>query len=91
VTQEAVLEFAYATPEQARIVERSVRQEAGAIDGDRTRATVERNGATVDVAIEAADFVALRAGLNTWLSLVDVAETCADATPHPIDSDPTSA
>jgi len=29
------------------------------------------------VSIEAADLVALRAGINTWLTLVDVAERCS--------------
>jgi len=38
----------------------------------RTRLDSERLVLTV----EAADFVALRAALNTWLSLVDVAERC---------------
>ncbi|MFB6172961.1 MAG: KEOPS complex subunit Pcc1 [Haloarculaceae archaeon] len=68
------LSFAYRTSTVARLVERSVRPEVGEIEGDRTSATVSREGDTVTVEIEAADLVALRAGLNTWLSLVSVAE-----------------
>jgi KEOPS complex subunit Pcc1 len=40
---------------------------------------VERDGATVRVAVGAADRVALRAALNTWLSLASVAERVAGA------------
>lgn len=68
------LRFAYATERRARIVERSVRVEVGEIDDDRSAARVEREGRTVRVRIGAADLVALRAGANTWLRLLDVAE-----------------
>ena len=71
---ETTLAFSYSDSDRARIVERSVRQEIGEIQGDRSSATVSRDGATVTVTVEAADLIALRAGLNTWLSLVDVAE-----------------
>ncbi|MEA5386478.1 KEOPS complex subunit Pcc1 [Haloarculaceae archaeon H-GB11] len=74
---DAVLEFDYTDATTARIVERSVQQEVGDIDGDRTTASVERTDALVTVHVESADLVALRAGLNTWLSLVSVAESCA--------------
>jgi len=74
VDHDAVLSFDYPDPEQARRVERSVRPEIGAIEGDRTTATLNRSGATVTVRIEATDLVALRAGLNTWSTLVAVAE-----------------
>lgn len=77
---EALLEFEYSSSESARTVARSVAVEAGDIEGDRSRATVDRAGATVTVTVAAADLVALRAGLNTWLSLVAVAESCAGAT-----------
>lgn len=77
---EAVLTFEYPDAQRARRVQRSVAIEAGDIEGDRTRATVERDGPTLDVVVEADDLIALRAGCNTWLSLVDVAETCAGAT-----------
>ncbi|WP_121821507.1 KEOPS complex subunit Pcc1 [Halostella salina] len=71
---EATFAFDYDSPERARTVERSVRQEVGEIDGDRSTAVVDRDGPTVTVTVEAADPVALRASINTWLSLVDVAE-----------------
>ena len=69
-----VLTFEYDSAERARRVERSVRPEVGAIEGDRTTATLTRDGATVAVTVEAEDLVALRAGCNTWLSLTGVAE-----------------
>jgi len=71
---EATFTFDYDSAERARTVERSVRQEVGEIDGDRSAAAVSREGTVVTVVVEAADPVALRAGSNTWLSLVDVAE-----------------
>jgi KEOPS complex subunit Pcc1 len=74
VDHDAVLSFDYPDPKRARRVERSVRPEIGAIEGDRTTATLDRSGATVTVRIEATDLVALRAGLNTWSTLVAVAE-----------------
>jgi len=80
VDHEAVLEFDYPTPKSARIVARSVAVEAADLAGDRSRVTVDREGETVTVTVAAADLVALRAGLNTWLSLVGVAESCADVT-----------
>jgi KEOPS complex subunit Pcc1 len=80
VVHAAVLEFEYDDAHGAHIVERSVRQEVGEIAGDRSTATVERDTDTVTVTVEARDLVALRAGLNTWLTLVDVAEACGAAT-----------
>jgi KEOPS complex subunit Pcc1 len=71
---ETTLAFDYGSPERARIVERSVRQEVGEIAGDRSATSVSRSDETVTVTVEASDLVALRAGLNTWLSLVDAAE-----------------
>lgn len=71
---ETVLRFRFADDATARTVERSVRPEVGAIDGDRTTATLSRDGATVTVAVEAADLVALRAGINTWATMLGVAE-----------------
>jgi KEOPS complex subunit Pcc1 len=73
------LSFVYATPERAERVRRSVAVEAGDIDGGRTRASVSRSAATVTVRIDAADLVALRAGVNTWCTLVAVAESTAEA------------
>lgn len=71
---DAELVFEYSSVERARVVASSVGQEVGEIEGDRTRATVERDGGRVVVRVEAEDLVGLRAGLNTWLSLVEVAE-----------------
>lgn len=76
---ETVLSFDYDDPDSARAVARSVRVEAGDIEGDRTAASVDRDGATVAVTVDADDLVALRAGVNTWLRLVAVAERCAGA------------
>lgn len=71
---EAVLSFEYDAGERASRVERSVRPEIGDIEGDRTTATLDRDGDCVRVTVAAADLVALRAGVNTWTSLVSVAE-----------------
>lgn len=76
---EASLEFDFPDESHAHIVERSVSQEVGEIDGDRSRARVDRDGATLQITIDATDLVGLRAGLNTWLGLVSVAEQSVDA------------
>ena len=55
-------------------VERSVRQELDEIEGDRTTASLGRDGTELTVHVDAADLVALRAGINTWSTLVEVAE-----------------
>ncbi|MFB6071018.1 MAG: KEOPS complex subunit Pcc1 [Halanaeroarchaeum sp.] len=73
------LSFSYDSTDRARTVERSVAVEAGDIAGDRSRASVDRRADTVTIDIEATDLVALRAGQNTWLSLVEVAERAASA------------
>ncbi|GAA0453159.1 rpo operon protein [Halococcus dombrowskii] len=64
----------YETESAAAAVERSLRPEIGDIEGDRTTASLSRDGATVGIDVAAADLVALRAGQNTWLSLTGVAE-----------------
>lgn len=74
MTHEAVLSFDYPTADSATHVERSVRPEVGDIEGDRTRASLNRDGDTVTVTVSADDLVALRAGVNTWSTLVGVAE-----------------
>lgn len=78
---DAVLSFEYDDESSARRVERSVRPEVGDVDGDRTTAAMERDGDSVTVRIAAADLVALRAGINTWSTLVAVAERAGDADP----------
>ncbi|MFC7027631.1 KEOPS complex subunit Pcc1 [Halomicroarcula sp. GCM10025324] len=65
--------------ERARRVERSVRPEVGAIDGDRTTATLDRADDVLTVTVRASDLVALRAGINTWLTLLSVAEAAGGA------------
>jgi KEOPS complex subunit Pcc1 len=76
---DAILAFEYDDAERARRVERAVRPEIGDIDGDRSTASLAREGATLELTIEAADLVALRAGLNTWCTLVSVAEQAGGA------------
>ncbi|AEH38300.1 KEOPS complex subunit Pcc1 [Halopiger xanaduensis] len=76
-SHDATLEFDYESAARARTVAESVAREIGEIDDDRSQTTLERDGATVQIAIDAADVVALRAALNTWFSLVDVAERTA--------------
>lgn len=77
MAHEAVFTVEYASTETARRVQRSVQLEAGDIEGDRTTATVEHDSTTLTVSLEAADLTALRAGINTWSSLVEVAERCS--------------
>ena len=72
---DALLSLEYADAERARRVERSLRPEVGDIGGDRTGVSLERDGPTLEIAVDAGDIVALRAGLNTWLSLASVAES----------------
>jgi KEOPS complex subunit Pcc1 len=78
---DAVYVFEYADPDRARRIADAVGREVGAIDDERSRATLERDDETVTVSVEASDLVALRAATNTWLGLVDAAErvTAADA------------
>ncbi|RBI63469.1 KEOPS complex Pcc1-like subunit [halophilic archaeon] len=75
---DAVLEFEYDADAHATTVLRSVEREIGEIDGDRSRTTISRDDATVVVRVEADDLVALRAALNTWQTLVGVAEECIE-------------
>ena len=73
------LVFRYDSSAVASVVADSVAVEAGDIEGDRSRAAVNRDGDTVRVTVDATDLTALRAGQNTWLTLVEVAERAADA------------
>ena len=77
----------YETESAAAAVERSLRPEIGDIEGDRTTATLSRDGATVGIDVAAADLVALRAGQNTWLSLAGVAERVLTAGADSIDEE----
>lgn len=73
----AEVEFSYGSKHTALVVSNAVSQEVGDIEGDRAMATVEHSKNTVRVHIDATDLIALRAALNTWTSLLDVAETIA--------------
>lgn len=71
---ETILTFDYASADQARRVARALEPEVGDIDDDRSRTTLSRDGRSLELQVTASDLVALRASLNTWLSLVSVAE-----------------
>jgi KEOPS complex subunit Pcc1 len=75
----ASLCFQYADQQRACIVAEAVRVEAGEIQREtgtteRSKTSVERTGRTLRIHLAADDLIALRAGLNTWSRLVDVAE-----------------
>ena len=70
----ADLEFEYDSADDAALVADAVRQEVGEIDGGRSTASLERDDRRVLVEIRAEDLVALRSGLNTWQTLLEVAE-----------------
>ena len=86
-SHDATLEFDYESAARAELVAASVAREIGEIDDDRSRTTLERDGARVRIEIDAADVIALRAALNTWFSLVDVAERTADVGTAVLESD----
>jgi KEOPS complex subunit Pcc1 len=72
------LSFDYDDERRARLVHAAIAVEVGEIDDDRATATVARDRATLDVDVFARDLVALRAGVNTWVRLVETAEAvCA--------------
>ncbi|MFB6227537.1 MAG: KEOPS complex subunit Pcc1 [Halobacteriales archaeon] len=68
----------YDDPERARTVGRSLAEEIGEIDDDRSRTGLDRDGADLTITVDATDPVALRAASNTWLSLLSVAETTTE-------------
>ncbi|MCU4740138.1 KEOPS complex subunit Pcc1 [Halobacteria archaeon AArc-m2/3/4] len=73
-SHDTTLEFDYDSPARARLVAESVAREVGEIDDERSQTAISRDGQTVTLEIRARDVTALRAALNTWFSLVDVAE-----------------
>jgi len=75
----AELAFRYRSPEAAALVAEAVAGEIGELDDERASTTLERVGPEVRIGIEATDLVALRAGLNTWTTLLEVAERAAEA------------
>lgn len=74
MTHEAVFEFDYESPAVASRVERAITPEIGEIDDKRSETTLDRDAHRLTITVEATDLVALRAAMNTWLSLVSVAE-----------------
>jgi len=74
----ATLVFEYTDERAARLVAGSVEQELDDIEDDRSRAVLSQSGCTVELRVEADDLVALRAGTNTWFTLVEVAESVAE-------------
>ncbi|MFP4530440.1 MAG: KEOPS complex subunit Pcc1 [Halodesulfurarchaeum sp.] len=75
---ETTIDFSYPSAGQAKLVESALRPEVGDIDSDRTAVSIARRGAELELVVEASDTVALRAGQNTWLGLVEVAETVTE-------------
>jgi KEOPS complex subunit Pcc1 len=75
----AELRFRYDRPNTARIVADAIEQEIGKIDGDRASTALSRGESQLTIEIDAEDLVALRAGLNTWETLVEVAERSIEA------------
>jgi KEOPS complex subunit Pcc1 len=71
---ETILSFGYPSERRARVVADALAPEVGEIDDARSAATVSRDGDAVRVRVEADDLVALRAGVNSWSRLVEVAE-----------------
>ena len=71
---ETVLSFRSPSQRRARLVGDALEPEVGEIDDARSAATVSRDGDTVRVCVVADDLVALRAGINSWSRLVEVAE-----------------
>ena len=76
---ETTFTFSYRTPARAAIVAAALEPEVGAIDGDRTSVALDRREGVLQVTVEASDAVALRAGQNSWLGLLEVAEAVAEA------------
>ncbi|ELZ00163.1 KEOPS complex subunit Pcc1 [Natrialba asiatica] len=77
-SHDTLLEFDYGRPERATVVAESVAREIGEIDDERSRTTIDRDGSVVAIRIDAEDVIALRAAVNTWFALVDVAERTAE-------------
>ncbi|GAB7091873.1 KEOPS complex subunit Pcc1 [Halorubrum luteum] len=71
---DTALRISYPTDRRARVVADALAPEVGEIDDPRSSATVRRDGAVVCVRIAADDLTALRAGINSWSRLVEVAE-----------------
>lgn len=75
----ASLSVRYNAERRARLVADAIAVEQGEIDDARSTTRVDRTGRELTVEVLAADLVALRAGLNTWRGLVEVAERICEA------------
>jgi Uncharacterized protein conserved in archaea len=76
----AVLMFPYSTTSAAQRVANAIAPETNALDDARSQVTLARDNQTVELRVHATDRTALRASLNTWFKLVEVAEHAGDAT-----------
>lgn len=74
-----VFTLEYEDERTARIVSSSLAQEIGEIDNNRSTTTLSRNSTDVSITVDAMDLVALRAAMNTWLSLAGVAERVVES------------
>jgi len=74
VRHETRLVCRYESAAGARRLQRALGPELADLVDDRSRARLSRSGDRLEVSVEATDLVALRAALNTWLSLLAVGE-----------------
>jgi KEOPS complex subunit Pcc1 len=72
------LSFQYDGERRARLIHDAVAVEVGQIDDERSTARVAVDDEALSVAVFARDLVALRAGTNTWIRLVETAEDVVD-------------
>lgn len=73
------LQFAFGDEHRARVVADAIRIEVDEVEDDRAGATVSRVGDSLTVEIRAEDLHAFRAGINSWMRLVRVAETASSS------------
>ncbi|MCQ1538417.1 hypothetical protein FTO68_05370 [Methanocalculus taiwanensis] len=66
-------EFTFTTP-YAPILYQALAPEAADETGERSHATITRNGDRLNLTVTAGDIPALRAALNMWLRLITIAE-----------------
>lgn len=76
------LELFYESATTACRVKRALDPEVGDIADDRSETSVSQSGEMLELTVKATDLTALRAGLNTWLSLVRVAEQSSAVNRH---------
>jgi KEOPS complex subunit Pcc1 len=70
--------FRFSTPNASAIHAAVAPEEAGEEWGGRSAARMSLDADTLVLEVEAADLPALRASLNTWLRLVNVADEVCD-------------